>query len=209
VFDGGNLIADRLEQIEERGVHENDLILGVIDYVGQLIAGQAQIQGVHDGAIARDGEVQLQMAEAVPAERADAVARLDAKTGQDMGERMNAAVKVGVGIAVHAVGSFAHDFLAREQFGGTLQEVGERERVVHHEALHRGILLYDGGMLIFKHRLPHGRGSVALFPSRERKRPVLGPKVGALKNALRGPANIGRDAGCQKYPARKGKTPTT
>jgi hypothetical protein len=114
-----------------------------------LIAGQAQIQGVHDGAIARDGEVQLQMTEAVPAERADAVSLLDAKSGQDMCQRMNAAVEIGVGIAVHAVGSFAHDFLAWEKFGGTLQDVGEGERIVHHEALHRGILLYDGGRLIF------------------------------------------------------------
>src|SRR5580704_6774437 len=32
-----------------------------------------------------------------------------------------------------------------------------------------------------KHRLPYGRGSVTLFPSRERKRPVLGTKGRALR----------------------------
>jgi hypothetical protein len=50
---------------------------------------------------------------------------------------------------VHAVRDFARDFLAGEELGGTLEEVGERERVVHHETLHSGILLYDGGVLVF------------------------------------------------------------
>jgi hypothetical protein len=58
-------------------------------------------------------------------------------------------VEIGVGIAVHAVRDFARDFLAGEELGGTIEEVGERERVVHHETLHSGLLLYDGTPLIF------------------------------------------------------------
>src|ERR1035441_10915709 len=78
------------------------------------------------------------MAEAVPAERSDAVAGLDVERPKDMRERVYAAVEIGVGIAVHAVRDFARDFLAGEELGGTLEEVGERERVVHHETLHSG-----------------------------------------------------------------------
>jgi hypothetical protein len=89
------------------------------------------------------------MAEAVPAEGSDAVARLDVERSKEVRERVYAAVEIGVGMAVHAVRDFARDFLAGEELGGTLEEVGERERVVHHETLHSGILLYDGGVLVF------------------------------------------------------------
>src|ERR1022692_3269525 len=78
------------------------------------------------------------MAEAVPAEGSDAVARLDVERSKDVRERVYAAVEIGVGMAVHAVRDFARDFLAGEELGGTLEEVGERERVVHHETLHNG-----------------------------------------------------------------------
>ena len=43
-----------------------------------------------------------------------------------------------------AVGHFTRDFLAREKLGGALQDVRERQRVVHHEALHTGLPVYDG-----------------------------------------------------------------
>lgn len=89
------------------------------------------------------------MAKAVPAEGSDAVARLDVERSKEVRERVYAAVEIGVGMAVHAVRDFARDFLAGEELGGTLEEVGERERVVHHETLHSGLLLYDGGVLVF------------------------------------------------------------
>src|ERR1035438_4747284 len=102
------------------------------------------------------------MAEAVPAERSDAVARLDVERSKDVRERVYSAVEIGVGIAVHAVRDFARDFLAGEKLGGTFEEVGERERVVHHETLHSGILLYDGGVLVFN----HSTNSVVHFDAR-------------------------------------------
>ena len=78
MFDAADLIADGLEQGKQRGVDENHLVFGVVDDVGQLIGRQAEVQGMHDGAVAGNGEVQLQMAVAVPAQRADAITRLDA-----------------------------------------------------------------------------------------------------------------------------------
>src|SRR5579871_3437535 len=45
-------------------------------------------------------------------------------------------MKFGVGVAMHAVRHPACDLLAGEKFGRTLQDVGERQRVVHHQTLH-------------------------------------------------------------------------
>ena len=69
---------------------ENDLIFGVVDDVGKLIRGQAEFECVDHRAIAGDGEVQLQMPEAVPAECSDAVARFEPKRSRAWRKRMDA-----------------------------------------------------------------------------------------------------------------------
>ena len=57
---------------EQRAVDEDHLVLGVVDDVGELLGEQADVQRVQDAPGARRGEVQLQVAGAVPGERADA-----------------------------------------------------------------------------------------------------------------------------------------
>ncbi len=60
------------EQSEERAVDEDDLVLGVVDDVGELLGEQADVQRVQDPSGAGCGEVQLEVARGVPTERRDA-----------------------------------------------------------------------------------------------------------------------------------------
>src|SRR5262249_6406789 len=77
------------------------------------------------------------MAMRVPAQGADALAALDAELFQSPGQAMNALVKVGVGVAMHrAVFGFRRDLFFREQPRGALQQRSQRQRRVHHQALH-------------------------------------------------------------------------
>jgi hypothetical protein len=62
---------------------------------------------------------------------------------------MHTPVEIAVGIAVHSGRGFAADCFSSEQLGRTLEHVRERQRVVHHQALHTVLLLYDGGMRLF------------------------------------------------------------
>ena len=107
----------------------------MIDDVGQLIGSQAQVQSVQHRAVTGDGEVQLQMAKAVPAQRADAVAGLHAQALQQSAPGVHARVKIGdtCSDASRRIVS-AGDFFLRKQPGRTLQHWGERQRSIHHQA---------------------------------------------------------------------------
>ena len=61
-------------------------VLGVVDDVGQLLGREPDVERVQHGPHAGDGEIGLEVALVVPAEGADAVARLDAEPGQGGGQ---------------------------------------------------------------------------------------------------------------------------
>jgi len=89
------------------------------------------------GAEAGYGEVEFEVTEAVPAERADTVALAYAEAFEQVGEAMDAPVIVGIGVAMHGtVRHTAGDFLAGKQLRRALQHVRERELVVHHQSGH-------------------------------------------------------------------------
>ena len=69
---------DRLDQRQEGQVEEQDLVFGMVGDPDDLVGMQARVERVQHRARAGDRVVQLQVAVAVPGQRGDAVAELDA-----------------------------------------------------------------------------------------------------------------------------------
>jgi len=77
---------------------------------------------------------------AVPGERADAVARLDAELHQRLRDLLGAQPGIAVGVAVDiALDPARHDFRVAMVEGGVLDELLDQERSVLHQAEHGGI----------------------------------------------------------------------
>ena len=70
------LAADGFENGKQRGVDEDDAVLGVVDDVRQLLRSEAQVESVQHAAGAGNRKIQFQMARAVPAQRPDAISGL-------------------------------------------------------------------------------------------------------------------------------------
>ena len=80
----------------------------------------------------------LEVRAVVPGERGDAVAGADAEVRERAGEAPRANGPVGVGVAMQRlVRPARHDFAAAEQLFGATEDRREREREVHHQAVHR------------------------------------------------------------------------
>ena len=109
----------------------------VIGDVCQLIRREARVQCMKHVAGAGSGVIELKVMVAVPAKRSDAVTWLEIECFEHVRKTMHAPVEIEVGVTVHrAIGEAAGDFLARIELRRTLQDVGERERVIHHQARH-------------------------------------------------------------------------
>jgi hypothetical protein len=90
---------------------------------------------VEDGAHGGHGEIELEMAMVIPAERGHAVALLHTEPLEGVRELMSPAMEVAVGIAeVRAIGVARGYFVLRELLARTLKDVGERELIVIHHA---------------------------------------------------------------------------
>ncbi len=135
-----HLRAVRLELGDERRkgeIEEDVFILGVIDDVDDLLGEEPRIDGVADRAHAGDGEIDLEMAEAVPGERADAIRLFDAEPDQRVGEPPGARMRVAIGVTVDRPFDRAGD-----DFGAAVEAVGEgderrnEERLVLHQPVH-------------------------------------------------------------------------
>ena len=92
---------------------------------------------MEDEAAARDAEVRLVVLVVVPAERRDAVAALEAGLLQRDRELPRAAQRLAVVRAVEAlVGQPRDDLAVAEERLRPAQQVRQREREVHHQAVH-------------------------------------------------------------------------
>ena len=77
VLDRLEAVDQRPEDLQQRAVDEDDLVLGVVGDVDDVVREQADVERVQDAAAARRGEVELEVAGGVPGERADAAVRGD------------------------------------------------------------------------------------------------------------------------------------
>ncbi len=141
---GFQLVANGLENRDKGGIHEDDLVFGMVDDVHELVRGKPWVQGVEHAARARNREIQFEVKRAVPAECPDAIAGLHSQSLERVREAMNAPVKIAIGIAVHGtVIEAAGDLSVRIDFGRTLEDVRERQRIIHHQTGHAGRFLKD------------------------------------------------------------------
>jgi hypothetical protein len=83
VLHGRHRVDQRPEQGQHRAVGEDDLVLGVVGDVGELLGEEPHVEGVQDPAGAGGGEVELQVPLAVPAERPHPAVAADAERVQD------------------------------------------------------------------------------------------------------------------------------
>ena len=141
VLDAANLVRHPLVQRQRRGVDEDHAVFGVIDDVGELRGKEPDVERVTHGPATGNAEVHLKMLVVIPGERADAVTRFDPETGQRRGQLPAASMQIGIGVRVHrAIGLPGVDQLVVEQPARMLDDAVERERVFHHQAVHRRFL---------------------------------------------------------------------
>ena len=89
--DPGRILSlDRLEDRQELGVDEDDVVGRVVDRVQDLVGRDAHVDRVQHGAHHRHGEEALEIAVAVPVHHRDRGARLDAERGERRSEAADA-----------------------------------------------------------------------------------------------------------------------
>ena len=118
-------------------VDEEDLVLGVVGDIGDMLGREARVEGVQHGADAGDAEVELEMAIGVPGDGADAVAELDAQPLQRLGQLLGALLGIAVAVAVHRAFDRARDDLDVGMVsGGEVDDLRDQQRAVLHQAEH-------------------------------------------------------------------------
>ena len=89
-------LADLLDQRNEILVHEDDVVLGVVDGVEDLIGGEPHIDGVQHRAHHRNCEEAFEVARGIPVHHRDRRARLHAEGGQPRREPPDAPPQLAV-----------------------------------------------------------------------------------------------------------------
>ncbi len=122
---------------DEGEIEEEQLILGVIDDVAQLVVEEARVDGVADRAHPRDAEIELEVPVGVPGQRRDAIAEADAVALQRLGEAFGARFEIGVAIAMNAALDGARDDLGVAVIGRRIgHQLRDQQRPVHHHSTH-------------------------------------------------------------------------
>jgi hypothetical protein len=141
---GGELGRDLIERPDEGVVHEQDLVLRVVDDVDQLFRREADVNDVEHGSRARNRHVELKMALRVTGERADAVALLDAQLRQGARQPVDALGDLRVRGARGALGGDAHHLAVARTAPHPIQEVLHRDGV---NVLHQSFEHASGPLL--------------------------------------------------------------
>ena len=129
--------SEPFDERRERQVEEAMAILGMIDDVSELVGKQARIDGVDHRARAGHRVIELEVAIAVPRERADAIARLHAQARQCAGEAARADVGGAIGVTVdRAFDGARHDLGVAVVAIRVADQRRDHQRLIHHQAEH-------------------------------------------------------------------------
>ena len=141
-LDGLESGGDLLDQRQEGRIEEQRRVLGVVGDVGDLLGEQPRVDGVADGADAGDGVVELEVAVAVPGQRRDPVAGLDAEPDQRVRQPADALARLGVAVAMEAAfDGLGHHLHVGIDVGRKVDHARDQQRPVHHHsAQHTHIL---------------------------------------------------------------------
>ena len=107
-------------------MHEQDVVLGVLDRVQDLLGREADVDGVQHRAQHRDGEERLEVAVAVVVHDRHRVARLHPQRRQRAREAVHPLAQVRVGVASKVT---VDDLLGRIVHDRVLEDATDGERV--------------------------------------------------------------------------------
>jgi hypothetical protein len=124
------------QERDDRGVDEDDPVLGVVGDVGQLLGEQPQVQRVEDGAHRRDGHVGLQVLLVVPGEGADPVALADPQAGQGSSQPVGPLGHLGEGGPPARLALECHHLALAEDAPAVAEDGRDREGEVLHGREH-------------------------------------------------------------------------
>ena len=127
LLDGGQLVPDRFQQGQEVLVDKDDLVLGVVHRVEDLLRRKPPVLGVQDRLHHGDGEEALHVAVAVIVKDADDIPFPDAQFFQAVGQAVNPFVHFAVGQA-HLVA--VDDLLIGGEEQRRFQDVLDQQLVV-------------------------------------------------------------------------------
>jgi len=147
-----------LEERDEVGIDQHDPVVGVVHDEGELLGAQPYVERVQHPPRARDSEVRLEMSEAVPGERGDALTRPDAERVERTHELLGPRGELAHGGAVNrSVREAAHDL------GGVMVAAGaaEQQPGVQRDVHHRRAVLIHGRSVPAHCRSPESGGSRA------------------------------------------------
>ena len=139
VPDGLELLHQRPEQRQQRAVDEDDLVLGVVGDVDQLLGEQPDVERVQDATGARRGQVQLEVAGRVPAERRHPAVGAHAQGVEDGRQPAYPLGPVRDRRRRLAGRARGDDRLVPEVLLGPVEDVRQREGAVLHESEHRDL----------------------------------------------------------------------
>ena len=128
---------DFFPQRQQAAIDEYHLVVGVVDDERELVGVETKIERVEHATHERDAEVRLEMLIVVPAERGNAVLGADAQALEPACQPARAVGEVGVRVPMERpVRPACDDGAAREDPLGATQDCRQREREVHHQAVH-------------------------------------------------------------------------
>ena len=133
-LDSSQLVANRRQQRDQRVVHDDDPVPGVIDDPGHLRAGQPDVERVQHRAHGGHPEVRLEVLLVVPAEGPDRVAGSDAQPRQRARQPSRVGRHLLVRRASGARTGPRHALAAAVYGGAVAHDRAYRERVVLHGA---------------------------------------------------------------------------
>ena len=129
------------QQRNQRSVHQDHVVFGVVDHVGELLGEETDVQRMQHGAHARDGKVGFEMFLVVPLESGDTVAGTDAQSFQRGGELFGSFRNVRKAGPSSVVPLEGHDLTVCEDPLAMAKDGSDGKRFILHGALEHGVLL--------------------------------------------------------------------
>ena len=147
---GLQLILHLGEHRDQRIVDDHDLVLGMVDDEGELIGEQPQVERVQHRAHTGHRHVSFQMLLVVPLQSADAVAVAHAEPLQRRGQALGAVGDRPEACAARLGARPGDDLAVAEELAPVPEDMLDRQREIHHGALHGRCLLEPEGCRLWR-----------------------------------------------------------
>ena len=139
VLDARQLGRELRQHGDERAVHDDDLVFGVVHDVHELVGEEPDVERVEHAAHARDREVGLEVLLGVPREGGDPITGVHAQAAQRGGEPVDVVRHLGEGRAPARLALEGHDLAVAEDRSAVAEDHPDREGKVLHRRKHRGL----------------------------------------------------------------------